>query len=98
MEQKDNKYKNKVIKNKKETNIFNVITIENNKIYFFKCQIKQAEKARKLLYAIGLPTYKELKRIINNNGLRDSPISSQDVAIAEKIYQKEVSILKGNTT
>ena len=87
-----------MIKNKKNKNISNVITIENNKRYFSKRQIKQAVKARKLLFALGLPTYKELKRIINTNGLRDSPISSQDVAIAEKIYQKEVSILKGNTT
>ena len=87
-----------MIKNEKKRNISNVITIENNKIYFFKCQIKQAEKARKLLYAIGLPTYKELKRLIEINGLRDSPITSQDVAIAEKIYQKKISSLKGNTT
>ena len=50
MEQKDNKYKNKVIKNKKETNIFNVITIENNKTCFSTCQIKQAEIVIIIIY------------------------------------------------
>ena len=64
-----------MIKNKKKTYISNVITIENNKIYFSKRQTKQAEKVQKLLlYALGLPTYKELKRLINTNGLRDLPI------------------------
>ena len=90
MEQKDNKYENKMIKDKKKTNISNVITIENNKTYFSKRQIKQAETVQKILFALGLTNFKEVKRLIDTNGLRDSPISSQDVTIAEKIYQKEV--------
>ena len=75
-----------------------MITIKNNKTYISKRQIKQAEKVQKLLFALGWPTYKELKRLINTNGLRESPVSSQDIAIAGKIYQKEVSTLKENTT
>ena len=98
MEQNDNEYENKIFEKKKKTNISNVIRIEDNKTYFSKHQIKQAEKVRKLLFALGLPTYKELKRLMDTNGLQDSPISSQDVTIAEKIYQKEVLTLKGNST
>ena len=64
--------------------------------YFSKRQIKQAKKVLEILFALGLPTYKDLKRLIDNNGLRDSPISSKDIDIAEQIYQKEESTLKGN--
>ena len=53
MEQKGNKYENEIVKNKKRTNISNVITIEKNKIHFSKRQIKQAEIVRILFFALG---------------------------------------------
>ena len=46
MEQNKNKYENKMIKDKKKTNISNVITIENNKTYFSKHPIKQAKNMK----------------------------------------------------
>ena len=62
--------------------------------YFSKRQIKQAKKVQEILFAFGLPTYKDLKRLIDNNRLRDSPISLKDIDIAEQICQKRKIYIK----
>ena len=82
-----------MIKNKKKTNISNVITIENNKKQFSECQIKQAGKVQKLLFVLGLPTCKEVKRLSDSNGLRDLPISfSRRCNCRENISKRSINM------
>ena len=70
-------------------------TIEENKKYYTNHQFQQAKAAQKFLQAVGYPHIKDLKNIISINGVRNCPITIEDINIAEKIYGKDIASLKG---
>ena len=61
-QKKKNEIENK--ENDMKENTCNIMTIKNNMQYFSKREIMQAKKAREILFALGLPTYKDLKNLI----------------------------------
>eukprot|EP00536_Pseudo-nitzschia_multiseries_P013542 jgi/Psemu1/35536/gm1.35536_g len=56
-----------------------------------------AKKARDMQEILGFPTSKELIKMIDNNILKDCPITRRDIKVVPDIYGKHVSILKGKS-
>ena len=76
-----NKTENKNIKD-------NFLSVLNNKQLFSYStkQLKQAEKVKNILYALGVPSYRDLKNIHRMNMIQDAKISLKDIEIAERIF------------
>ena len=80
------------------SNFFLVNTVENNKSFYTKKQVKLAEVARRLQQNMGFPGNDVFKRIIQNNLIQNCPITVDDFTRALKIFGTSESILKGRMT
>ena len=65
---------------------------------FTKRQFDRAKLARKLYHTIGTPTVASFKAALRGNMIRNCPVTSKDVQIAEEIFGPSVSCLKGKST
>ena len=72
-------------------------TVPKNKEGFTKKQILRATIARALQHNLSFPTVENFKAIVQANGIRNCPITVEDIANAEKIFGPSVSGLKGKT-
>ena len=72
--------------------------VEENKTFFTKAQIDQADKARTLMKTLMMPTVKTLKRAILTNQIQNCPVTNKDCDIAIQIYSKDIASLKGKST
>jgi hypothetical protein len=70
--------------NTREINM--VETIEENKKMFTPRQVKRAKTAHALYYAIGTPSLKDFKMIVQSNVIRNNPVTVEDIDLAEQIY------------
>ena len=61
-------------------------------------QLKQAEAARQLLHQAGYPSYLELQKMVRSGNFIGSNVTSQDVAIASKIYGTAPAAVRGKFT
>ena len=73
-------------------------TVEENCFPYTNCQLEKAKKARDLLRTAGLPTVRDLKKIVNSNSIQNNPVTTEDINIAEKIFGPDIASLKGKTT
>jgi hypothetical protein len=73
-------------------------TVDENKKFYTKHQFKRAKQDRKLLYSLGYPSINNMKAIIWMNAIKNNPVTTEDVDIAEKIFGPDVTTLKGNMT
>ena len=73
-------------------------TVQENRFPYSARQFERAKIARDVYHAIGNPSISDYKNIIKTNGLRNCPVTIEDINIAEKIFGKDVSTLKGKTT
>jgi hypothetical protein len=48
--------------------------------------------------ALGCPSDEDLKKILKMNFIKDCPVIGEDVELAEKIFGKDIAILKGRTS
>jgi hypothetical protein len=80
----------------KTENLF-VNTVEDNKAKFTSRDYSQAILARKIQKTIGRPSTRTFINIVKNNLLRNCPITTRDIQIAEEIFGPDVGILKGKT-
>ena len=70
-------------------------TVKENKKFYTDWQVQWAKAACKFLQAVGYPHLRDLKNIISINGVRNCPITIEDINIVEKIYGKDIGSLKG---
>jgi len=70
---------------------------ENLKLYTRREQRKAIE-ARTLLPALGFPSDKDYASILNNNVVKDLPVTSSDVYRAHRIFGKDIPSYMGKTT
>jgi hypothetical protein len=70
---------------------------ENLKLYTRREQRKAIE-ARTLLPALGFPSDKDYASILNNNVVKDLPVTSADVYRAHRIFGKDIPSYMGKTT
>ena len=72
-------------------------TVEDNKRQYTRREIEGADKARDLYRKIGRPSEKEFNDILQNNLIRNCPITSDDAKRALRIYGPDIATLKGKT-
>jgi hypothetical protein len=72
--------------------------VDENKKFYTKRQFKRAKRARELLYSLGYPSINNIKVIIWMNAIKNNPVTTEDVDIAEKIFGPDVTTLKGKMT
>jgi hypothetical protein len=73
-------------------------TVDENKKFYTKRQFKRAKRDRELLYSLGYPSINDMKAIIWMNAIKNNPVTTEDVDIAEKIFGPDVATLKGKMT
>jgi hypothetical protein len=72
-------------------------TVAGNKISYTKRTYKQAMLAWKVQNMIGRPSLRSFLKIVQNNLLKNCPISREDVLAAEDILGPNLGSLKGKT-
>ena len=75
-----------------------VSTVAENRSNYTTQQFERAKEARKLYHNIGAPTIENFKYILKGNMIQNCPVTVEDVKIAEDIWGKDISYLKGKTT
>ena len=60
-------------------------------------QVLKARKARKFMHDMSAPSYKDLRKVIRMNHIKNCPVSIEDIGLAERIFGKDVPVLKGKT-
>ncbi len=73
------------------------MTVEDNMSLFTKHQVASADLVCNLQAGLVYPSVPDLKWIVKANMLKDSPVTSQDVDVALKIWGASVALLKGKT-
>jgi hypothetical protein len=80
----------------KGVNLLN--TLKENKTFYTNHQIERAKVARSLARALGCPSDEDLKTILKMNAIKDCPVVENDIVLAEKIFGKDIAVLKGKIT
>ena len=75
-----------------------VSTVKENMEGFTKREVEQAKLARKLYHAMGCPTVEALKHAVRTNLIRNCPVTTTDITVAEQIFGPDVAAIKGKTT
>ena len=95
------KFKSQVAESKKDTlpQLNNVVTsVEENKRGYTQRQFENAKQARRLYHIVGCPTVTNFKHILRQNIIKNCPVTTEDVNIAEKIFGGDIGTLKGKST
>ena len=69
-----------------------------NKSNFTNAQVKAAEKARSLFWALGMPSYQKFIKLLETNAIKNCPVTPQDVKPVLFIWGPETAVIKGKTT
>jgi hypothetical protein len=93
-------YKPKVkeTSNKPAKHVNMISTVAENKTFFTNRQLERAKQARDLAYALGCPSDKDMRAVLRLNMIKDCPVVEEDIILAEKIFGKDVAVIKGKTT
>ena len=75
-----------------------VTTLEENKTFYTPRQFERAKMARDLYHAVGTPSIEDFKAIIKINAIKNNPVTTDDILLAEKIFGPDIGTLKGKTT
>ena len=71
-----------------------VTTVDDNKLHFTKRQIARAEKARTLYAALGFPSERDFRWMLQSHQIKDCPVTMNDADVAFKIWGKNIAALK----
>ena len=63
---------------------------------FTQREVDRAKKCRKLLHDLSAPSYADLRKLLRMNLLKNCPVSHENVVLAQRIFGKDVAVLKGN--
>jgi len=73
-------------------------SIEENRKGYTHRQFERAKVARSLYHNVGTPTVQNFKALLRMNVIKNCPVTTEDVDIAERIFGKSMSSLKGKST
>ena len=73
-------------------------TVKEKELLFTPLQISRAKQAQKLYHNLDTPSIKDFKAIIRVNAIENNLVTIDDINIAEKVFGKDISSLKGKTT
>ena len=82
----------------KVTNYSFLELVEDNRALFTKRQIDAADTAKQLYQHLGMPGYRKFFRMLQQNHIRNCPVTTEDARRAIKIYGPELAHLKGKGT
>jgi hypothetical protein len=78
---------------KKQSHLIN--TVKENRVGYTQRQFEQAKRAQELYHIVGMPTIKSFIAIIKMNGIKNCPVTTEDVNNAKKIFGTN---LRGKST
>jgi hypothetical protein len=81
---------------KMESRLIN--TVKENRVGYTQRQFEQAKKAQEFYHIVGTPTIETFKTLLKMNAIRNCPVTTEDVNIANKIFGSDMSSLKGKLT
>ena len=70
-------------------------TVAGNKTKYTDCQVDRATQARRAYHIAEAPTVENFKKLLQGNFIKNCPITTQDIELAEKIFGPDMSALKG---
>jgi hypothetical protein len=73
-------------------------TVSENAKFYTPRQIDRAKIARDLYGMIGRPSKNDFFGIVRNNMLLNSPVTEQDIMVAENIFGDDIGSIQGKTT
>ena len=73
-------------------------TVSENKEGFSKRQLKGASRARELYGRLAYPSVKDFRWAVMSNQIANCPVTAEDIDIAQQVWGKDISALKGKTT
>jgi hypothetical protein len=74
-----------------------VNTICDNFEGFTKHQVKNAERARRLMNMVATPSKRDFQCLVHHNLLKDCPITPDDVNNANNIFGPDLATIRGKT-
>ena len=72
-------------------------TVEGNKSKYSDRQYRRAVRATEVYAKVGCPSINDYKSLIKNGLINNCPVTLEDIKIAEDIFGKDISALKGKT-
>ncbi|MGL5934526.1 MAG: hypothetical protein ACRCZI_02770, partial [Cetobacterium sp.] len=82
----------------KQTDKVFVNTVAENKEGYSKRQLKAAGRARELYAKLMYPSLKDFKWAVMSNQIKNCPVTVEDINVAQSVWGKDISALKGKTT
>ena len=70
-------------------------TVESNKSLFTQRQLDSAEKVRNLQAGLAFPSDRDMMWALQSHMIKDCPLLVADMRVAEKVYGKNIAMLKG---
>ena len=67
-------------------------TVKENARFYTAQQLKDAKRARELYHILGAPSVPTFKSMLRMNVIKNCPVTSDHVDIAEKIFGKVVTL------
>ena len=58
-------------------------------------EVERAKQCQKFLHDLDVPSYSDLKSTTRMNLIKNNPVITEDVKLAEDVFGKDVSVLKG---
>ena len=71
-----------------------LVTIKENACFYTAQQLKDAKRARELYHILGAPSVPTFKSMLRMNVVKNCPVASDQVDIAEKIFGIDVATLQ----
>ena len=78
--------------------ILTIATVKGNREKYSALDVRRADRVMKFQEVTCFPTFKEMISMVDNNVLRNIPISRRDIKIAQNIYNDNKNLVKGKTT
>ena len=72
-------------------------TVDDNKSFFTKREVRAADNARSLYRKLGRPSEAAFQRVLKNNLIHNCPVTPADAKRAIAIYGPDIATLKGKT-
>jgi hypothetical protein len=92
-----NLYMHKPVIKKTNQDVNLLSAVKENKMHFTDRQFARAKAAINLSRALGCPSDADLKAILWLNLINDCPVVQTNLNLAEKIFGKDVAVLKGKS-
>jgi hypothetical protein len=75
-----------------------ISTVKENCAGYTQRQFERAKRGWELYHYVGTPTIENFEALLKMNTIKNCPVTTEDVNIAEKIFGKDMSSLKGKST